>query len=448
MRYEADNQLDAVGVGIGPFNLSVAALMQPLTELRSRFFERAPEFQWHPGLLLPDAMIQVSFLKDLVTLVDPTSRYSFVSFLYATRRLYRFITAEFPRVTRVEFNQYLRWVCESLPNLNFARPVDGISLCGSSLVVDAGREQISTRNVILGTGLSPRIPACARPHMGPTVIHASRFLDHHWDTRGRRIAVIGGGQSGAEVFLHILNQDSALPRSVVWVTRRSNFLPLDESPFTNELFVPAYSDFFFNLDPAQKAMLLAEQKLASDGISSELLGRIYRRLYHLEFLEDNGRRYTMYPGRELVDLEKSADEWRLALQDKLTSRIETVGVDFVVLCTGAEYKRPPCLEPITHRIDWEHGGPKLREDFSVIWDGPDTLKLFAQNAARLSRGIADPNLSLMAWRSAKIVNSIARRTVYDSCDADRMLEWECNGGGHGDITETTGDYSNEEPAWR
>ena len=33
--------------------------------------------------------------------------------------------------------------------------------------------------------------------------------------------------------------------TAVWVTRRSNFLPLDESPFTNELFVPAYSDFFF-----------------------------------------------------------------------------------------------------------------------------------------------------------------------------------------------------------
>lgn len=445
MKHEADRQSDAVGVGIGPFNLSVAALMQPLRELSSRFFERAPEFQWHPGLLFPEATIQVSFLKDLVTLADPTSRYSFISFLYATKRLYRFITADFPRVSRVEFNQYLRWVCDALPNLNFAQAVESISFDGSGLVVETGGERISTRNVILGTGLSPIIPACARPHMGPTVIHARDFLKRNWQTGGRRVGVIGGGQTGAEVFLHLLNQSSALPRAAVWVTRRSNFLPLDESPFTNELFVPAYSEFFFQLDSAQKAILLAEQKLASDGISGELLARIYRRLYELEFLENHTRRYAMYPGREMVGLDNGAGEWKLTLQDKLSSRIEIVPVDFVVLCTGAEYRRPPCLEPIADRIDWEQGGFKLREDFSVAWDGPDAIKLYAQNAARLSRGIADPNLSLMAWRSAKIINSIAGRLVYDVSEASKVLEWQGNAAG--DITETTGDYSNEEPAW-
>ncbi len=66
--------LDAVGVGLGPFNLSTAALLEPLTKLNTRFFEREKEFQWHPGLLFSDATIQVSFLKDLVTLADPQSR--------------------------------------------------------------------------------------------------------------------------------------------------------------------------------------------------------------------------------------------------------------------------------------------------------------------------------------------------------------------------------------
>src|ERR1700724_3947690 len=110
----SDIVLDAVGVGAGPFNLSLAALIAP-TGFNARFFERSANFQWHPGLLFPEATIQVSYLKDLVTLVDPTSPYSFVAFLRAQRRLYRFINRTEARTSREEFNQYLQWVASTLP---------------------------------------------------------------------------------------------------------------------------------------------------------------------------------------------------------------------------------------------------------------------------------------------------------------------------------------------
>src|SRR5260370_3742158 len=112
----------ALGVGVGPFNLSLAALLAP-TSLRARFFERNAEFQWHPGLLFPEATVQVSFLKDLVTLADPTSRYSFLAFLHAKRRFYRFINTGQARVHRLEFNQYLQWVSGQLHNLQFRSQV-------------------------------------------------------------------------------------------------------------------------------------------------------------------------------------------------------------------------------------------------------------------------------------------------------------------------------------
>src|ERR1051325_8378699 len=127
MGQKTDFVVDAVGVGIGPFNLSVAALAEPLIGLRTRFFDRKKEFRWHPGLLFPEATIQVSFLKDLVTLVDPKNPYSFLSFLSEHKRLYRFIIANFPRVTRTEFEQYFQWVCGSLPNLEFGCGVEAIS---------------------------------------------------------------------------------------------------------------------------------------------------------------------------------------------------------------------------------------------------------------------------------------------------------------------------------
>src|SRR3712207_5952507 len=119
MIHHPDPPWDALGVGIGPFNLSVAALADTLPQLRLRFFDQRAEFQWHAGLLFPNATIQVSFLKDLVTLADPTNRYSFLNFLFHTGRLYRFLNVNFGRASRIEFNQYLRWVCESLPYLEF-----------------------------------------------------------------------------------------------------------------------------------------------------------------------------------------------------------------------------------------------------------------------------------------------------------------------------------------
>jgi lysine N6-hydroxylase len=417
--------LDAVGVGIGPFNLSAAALLHPHAELRTVFLERAPELRWHPGLLLPDATIQVSFLKDLVTLADPTSPFSFLAFLHAHRRLYRFINCGFPRVTRREFEQYLRWVADGLPSLRFGRQVDEVRLEDDGLVVCSAGERLRTRAVILGTGLSPRVPACARPHLGPGVFHGYRFLEHAGSLAGRRVAVVGGGQTGAEVVEHLLNAGADRPASLAWVSRRPNFLPLDESPFTNEMFTPGYADHFFGLDGAERARLLEEQKLASDGVSGELLERIYRRLYVAEFVEGRAGACTLHPGRELVGMDPRGGGWALALAagPGPGAPAEVLHADVVVLCTGAEYRIPPCLAPLQARIDRAGDQLAVRDDFSLQWDAPADARIYVQNAARHRRGVADPNLSLMAWRSAVIVNSLAGRTVYDVSEPAPLVRW-------------------------
>jgi lysine N6-hydroxylase len=147
MNSENDQIIDAVGVGIGPFNLSAAALLQPVKEIKSKFYDQVKSFVWHPGLLFPEATIQLSYLKDLVTLADPTSPYSFLSFLFAQRRLYRFINADFSRVTRMEFNQYLQWVCALLPNLEFGRSVVAITDDDDTLMVHFDDGVVRTKNI-------------------------------------------------------------------------------------------------------------------------------------------------------------------------------------------------------------------------------------------------------------------------------------------------------------
>lgn len=72
-----------LAIGLGPFNLSLAALAHPLPDVEVEVVESRDAFVWHPGMMLPGAQIQVPFLADLVTFADPTSPYSFLAYLKA-----------------------------------------------------------------------------------------------------------------------------------------------------------------------------------------------------------------------------------------------------------------------------------------------------------------------------------------------------------------------------
>ena len=118
------------------------------------------------------------------------------------------------------------------------------------------------------------------------------------------------------------------------------------------------------------------------------------------------------------------DGWALNLRNGLNNEEETIEADIVVLCTGAEYRQPKYLDQLKGRISMEPGGGfKMREDFSVEWDGPPEFNIYVQNAARHTRGVADPNLSLMAWRSATILNSLAGRDVHYVKDSSSVFDW-------------------------
>lgn len=302
----AGEEVDVLGIGVGPFNLSLAALLAPLNGLRSLFVERRPEFRWHPGLMLADSSLTTSFLKDLVTLADPCSRYSFIAFLQRTERLYSFANARFPTVRRREFEQYMRWVCASLDNLRFDCEVESVVRDGRALRVTTSHGVVRTANLVVGVGLRPTVPACARPHLGADVLHSSQFCTVRPALAGRRVAIVGGGQSGAELALHLLGlTGDAAPAHIAWLTRRENFLPMDDSPFVNEWFVPQYNEHFSRLSPQRKRDALETQRLASDGVTLPLLTAIYQRLYEITHIEGRPGHCALMPGRSMANLHRA-----------------------------------------------------------------------------------------------------------------------------------------------
>jgi lysine N6-hydroxylase len=70
---------DFVAIGLGPYNLGLACLTEPIDGLDGVFLESKSDFDWHPGMLLDFATLQTPFMADLVTLADPTSPYSFLN---------------------------------------------------------------------------------------------------------------------------------------------------------------------------------------------------------------------------------------------------------------------------------------------------------------------------------------------------------------------------------
>nr|BFE86602.1 hypothetical protein GCM10020093_092030 [Planobispora longispora] len=80
----------------------------------SLVIEQADTVAWQPGMLLPEAQSQVSFLKDLVTLRNPRSRFSFVNYLHSVGRLSQFINMGSLWPYRVEISDYFKWVADSL----------------------------------------------------------------------------------------------------------------------------------------------------------------------------------------------------------------------------------------------------------------------------------------------------------------------------------------------
>ena len=373
--------------------------------------------------------MQTSPLKDLVTLVDPASRFGFLSYLKARRRLYRALVRGLEHVSRAEFDDYLRWAAERLPGLHFGEPVDTIDLDGDAFLVSTGKRRVRTNVVVVGVGRAPYVPAFAERRLGPTVFHSSTFLTEPRDFTDKRVVVIGGGQSGAEVVRELLRGTHGRARSIVWVSCRANLFGLEDSPFVNEWFFPQHSSWYNALPPETRRRVLEDQVLASDGIRLETLESVYDLLYALEVGQhEPPLDYEIHLSTDVEAVVPGQGGERLTLRNRLTGSAGQVTADVVVACTGYDWVLPAFLDGLSPKLslrDGWRGGIELavRDDFSVEWDGPENCRLYVQNGAVTQHGVSDPNLSLLSWRSATILNSILGRSAYDCGAESGALTW-------------------------
>lgn len=414
---------DLVGIGIGPFNLSLAALLQKSKSTRAIFCDRKPTFDWHSELMFSDAMMQTNFLTDLVTPVDPTSQFSFLNYLSENDLFYHFLNTERNYISRMEFERYCQWVAGELsPQLQFNCDVQEVTFDEGLFSVRTGQGNYSSKNICIATGHQPRIPECAKPLLGQDLFYAKSPQLSTINLTNKTVTIVGGGQTGVEIFSNMLHGKWGQPSAIRLVTGRDNLESFDVSPFTSEYFTPAYLDVFRHLSQDKKEKILAQHNLLGDGSTPSYLIKLYNDLYLKKCIEQDPCDISILASRHLIDIEKKSQGFALVLQNHVHDCIEQMNSDIVILCTGLESVIPAFMSPLFPRIQFDAAGRlTVNQSYAVDWQGPAENRIYALNFSRHQHGIIDPQTNLMAWRSAMVVNDLTGKQLYRTANKRKMF---------------------------
>jgi len=415
--------LDFIGIGLGPFNLSLAALLHQQTSLNYQFFDKRQEFDWHAGIQLPNAMMQVPFMADLVSLVEPTSPYSFLNYLKAHQRLYKFYFRENLYIPRQEYNHYCQWVVNQLDHLQFGSRVTDIApIAGGFQVITEQKGRLSvyqTRKLVLGTGTTPRLPQPLQliAEQNKQCVHSSNYMHQCDQNLSGNVVLIGSGQSAAEIFIDLFDRQihpetGQAKFHLYWLTRSAGFFPMENTPLGLESFSPDYMSYFYHLPKVLKTSLPATQANLYKGISAKTIRDIYERLYHRS-IGANDTHVTMAGHYQLENAEVIHGK-NIQLKFFQTQKQQNLKIQAstVIAATGYQYPSLDFLKKLSPKIGLNPQHPwEINENHQLNYQGDG--EIYIQNTDLHHHGVGTPDLGLGAFRSAKIANQILGEAYFE-----------------------------------
>lgn len=402
-----------IGVGIGPFNLSLAALMKKDEQKNALFLDNKEEFSWHRELMFSNASMQTNFLKDLVTPVDPTNPHSFLSYLVDKGLFYHFVNTDRKNIQRYEFEDYCKWVSQRLGDmLHFKINVEKIEFKNGLFEVQTNKKTLLTSNICIASGPTPNIPKFVIPFLGPKVFHAKSKYIKGLDLSDKRVLIVGGGQTGVEIFRNSINEKWGKCRHIKLITGRENLRPLDEAPFTNNMFTPEFVQNFHELESSKKEEITNSLLLTSDGNTPSYLQELYNELYLDRFYHHKFSEYSISPMRWLNAINRNGDGYCVEIKNLLTNENDFFDFDIVILATGFRSDIPSYMEGIRDYLVLDDKGRLEIDKHYQVKTILEKNKIYAMNFSRHGHGVADPQTSLMSWRSAMIINDLYEKNIY------------------------------------
>ncbi|MFE0421518.1 lysine N(6)-hydroxylase/L-ornithine N(5)-oxygenase family protein [Streptomyces sp. NPDC058953] len=433
--HDRDHPFDLVGIGVGPANLSLAALAHGVPGgLRTAFYEQRHHFGTPtapPAVPLTDgATRRVPFLADLVSLADPASPWSFLRYLHAHDRLFPFCVAGTFHIDRAEYDTYCRWVAGNLPGLHFGHQVDAVRWNPERALFEvdftrlddngdaAALGRAHTRAVAVGIGTEPHVPEPLRPLADAPavpVLHSADYLRHR-DTllAAEHITVVGSGQSGAEVFLDLLRARPEGRERLHWIGRTESFAPAEHSRLGLEHLTPDHARYLHALPPEARDALVSRQRRLHRGIDPATVDAVHAELYR-RTLNGGGPDAVLVPGVRVrtagrvatTRVELHLEHVRQGTRSRLTT-------DAVVLATG--YRERPVgrvlagLDPYLRRDP--EGRPRTDESYRLTLDPSVTGAVYVQGGGTRTHDIGAPGPWLTAWRGATVLNALTGREPY------------------------------------
>jgi L-ornithine N5-oxygenase len=421
-----DEVLDVLGIGFGPSNLALAIALEEgagrlagSRPVRAAFLERQSQFGWHTGMLIEGATMQVSFLKDLVTMRNPTSDFSFLAYLHQMGRLAAFINTKDVYPSRVEFHAYLSWAASRLRDrIGYGLEAVGATpvLCGDDLryidvvarrVADGGLVRYRTRNIVVAVGLEPCLPPDAPS--SPRVWHSSQLLNRLDDVpadRAQTFVVVGAGQSAAEVVDYLHRRFSLA--QVYSVFARYGYSPADDTPFVNAIFDPDTVDLYYHAPDDVKDLLLGYHSNTNYSVvDSDLITDLHRRVY--QELVTGEQRLTMRNLSRVVAARNTGTALDVDIKYLPDGRVTPVRADWLVYATGYRPRSPlSMLGELSSYCKIEPNQPvRLERDYRIVTSERMRCGLYVQGAAEASHGLSSTLLSATAIRAGEIARSIA-----------------------------------------
>ncbi|RST22305.1 alcaligin biosynthesis protein [Streptomyces sp. WAC04770] len=404
---------DFIGIGLGPFNLGLACLTEPIDELNGVFLESKPDFEWHSGMFLEGAHLQTPFMSDLVTMADPTSPYSFLNYLKERGRLYSFYIRENFYPLRTEYNDYCRWAAGKLGSIRFNETVEAVTYDeGEALytVTTAAGTALRSRHLVLGTGTPPYIPEACHG-LGGDFLHNSRYLEGKAELQKKKsITLVGSGQSAAEIYYDLLSEIDTHGYRLNWVTRSPRFFPLEYTKLTLEMTSPEYIDYFHALPEETRYRLETGQKGLFKGIDGELIDAIFDLLYQKNLPGPVPTRLLTNSALISARYDEEGGAYSLGLRQEEQGKEYELATEGLILATGYRYEAPAFLDPVQHRLRHDSRGRfDVARNYSIDTTGRG---IFLQNAGVHTHSITSPDLGMGAYRNAYIIGELLGREYY------------------------------------
>ncbi|MDY8135930.1 lysine N(6)-hydroxylase/L-ornithine N(5)-oxygenase family protein [Aquimarina sp. 2201CG5-10] len=413
-----ENIADFVAIGVGPMNLGLACLTEPIEGLEGIFLDKSDGFDWHPGMMLQDTTLQIPFMADLVTLADPTNPFSFLNYIKEQGRIYSFYIRENFLLLRKEYNQYCQWAIKKLSNIHFQIEVTEIGYSDveecyvvfSKCVKTNDRKVYKAKKLVLGTGTRPYIPRCCKNLKGKS-IHSSQYLSHKEELQSRKsITVLGSGQSAAEIFYDLLQDIDNKDYQLNWITRSPRFFPLEYAKLTLEMTSPEYIDYFYNLPSHKREELIKNQKHLYKGINQDLIGDIFDLIYTKQLTSKVNINLRTNSELKKAEFDEALDAFYLEIHQHEQDKYYKHQTEGLVLASGYNYHQPTFIEGIKDRIQWdEQGRYDVHRNYAIDHRAKD---IFVQNAELHTHGFVTPDLGMACYRNSYIIKELTGKDHY------------------------------------